>query len=270
MTYFAVLLTFILPPLLLLLITVPRELWRWIADRRSQVSWQPYWIILAHVLLALIYTSPWDNYLVATGVWWYDPDLVTGITIGYVPLEEYTFFILQTLLTGLWALLVFRRISPQTEIVRPSRLLRRNTSLLAGIVWGISTLLLIAGWKAGTYLTLILSWALIPVIIQAAFGADILLSNARRLAWILLPTTLYLWLVDYLAIQSGTWVINPTQTTGWMVGILPVEEMVFFFMTNLIIGLGITLMLSPESQQRAQAWLARYRSNRARQHRSAA
>ena len=41
-------------------------------------------------------------HLVATQVWWYDPQLVTGLLIGWVPIEEYLFFILQPLLTGLW------------------------------------------------------------------------------------------------------------------------------------------------------------------------
>ena len=43
--------------------------------------------ILAHVVMALVYTSPWDNYLVATGVWYYAPKLVSGIILGYVALN---------------------------------------------------------------------------------------------------------------------------------------------------------------------------------------
>ena len=52
-------------------------------------------------MVAVLYTTPWDNYLVATGVWWYDPHLVAGLVLGWVPIEEYTFFILQTLAMGL-------------------------------------------------------------------------------------------------------------------------------------------------------------------------
>lgn len=48
--------------------------------------------LLLHVVLAVVYTAPWDNYLVATGVWSYNPGLVTGVTLGWVPIEEYTFF----------------------------------------------------------------------------------------------------------------------------------------------------------------------------------
>jgi hypothetical protein len=67
--------------------------------------------------------------------------------------------------------------------------------------------------------------------------------------------TLYLWLVDALAIGSGTWVIDPKQTTGVMLGVMPVEEMLFFFATNVILVLGIALMLAPESHSRAARML---------------
>ncbi len=59
--------------------------------------------------IAVVYTTPWDNYLVATGVWYYDPRLVLNRTIGYVPVEEYLFFILQTFLTGFFGLWLWDR-----------------------------------------------------------------------------------------------------------------------------------------------------------------
>ena len=55
-----------------------------------------------HVLLAVVYTTPWDNYLVATNVWSYNRLLVSGVVLGWVPIEEYLFFVLETMLTGLW------------------------------------------------------------------------------------------------------------------------------------------------------------------------
>jgi putative membrane protein len=129
---------------------------------------------------------------------------------------------------------------------------------VVAVVWVISTLFLVLGPVSGTYLTLILSWVLLPVLIQIAFGADILLANWRLLLAAILPPTLYLWLVDAIAIAGGTWTINPAQTTGLKVGPLPLEEMVFFLMTNLIIAFGVTLMLSEVSKRRGRVmfvWL---------------
>jgi lycopene cyclase domain-containing protein len=223
----------------------------------------PYWAVLLHVLIALVYTTPWDNYLVATGVWWYDPNLVTGLTLGYVPIEEYTFFIVQTLLTGLWTVAVLRKFLNSRPASRPSPRWRVYASLLVLLFWVLSTVLLISGWKPVTYLTLILSWALLPVLLQVAFGADILWMHRRELAISVLTPTIYLWLVDAIAIRSGTWTIDPAQTTGISLGILPIEEMLFFFMTNLIIAFGITLLLAEQSQPRWQELRSRWQAWRA-------
>ena len=244
MTYFGVLAVFLVPPLILL---AGLALFR--GDlRREQVL-----AVLAHVLIAVIYTTPWDNYLVATGVWWYDPGLVSGLTIGWVPIEEYTFFVLQTLLTGFWLLQMAKALPDRNPAsTETTTLVRRALSLGIGAVWLIAAI----GWLAGppslTYLTLILSWALFPVLIQFAVGGDVLFWNWRKLAIGVLPPTLYLWLADAIAIQSGTWTISPQQTTGVLLINLPIEEMVFFFMTNLLIVNGMILIFSPVTRERVK------------------
>ena len=259
MTYFSVLGIFVVPPTLVLLALVPQDAWRWLIKGKERVNWEPYLVVLVHVLLALVYTTPWDNYLVATHVWWYDPELVSGVTIGWVPIEEYTFFVVQTLLTGLWTLGLTRHVFKSPPRVLRGAATLRVASLIVFGLWVVSTLLLLRGPASTTYLTLILSWALIPVLLQVAFGADILLANWRLLVAAVAAPTLYLWLVDAIAIQSGTWTIDPAQTTGLKAGPLPLEEMVFFLMTNLIIAFGVTLMLSEASKIRARAVLERVR-----------
>jgi lycopene cyclase domain-containing protein len=215
-----------------------------------------------NIALALIYTTPWDNYLVATGVWWYDPKMVIGLTLGHVPIEEYIFFILQTALTGLWALAVQRSISRGKMVVKQSAGIRWWSSGLLAAGWLASVSLLLSDWKAGTYLILILSWALIPLLIQAAFGADILLAYWHSLLLIIWIPTLYLWLVDAMALAGGTWTIDPAQTTGLMLGVIPIEEMLFFFMTNVIIAFGMILMCSPAGKGRGRALIEWLRSKR--------
>src|SRR5512141_2555047 len=102
MTYPIFLLVFLLAPVVVLSL-------RWRNDIR-QGWWQR--AVIATTIAALVYTTPWDNYLVATRVWYYDPARVLGVTIGWVPIEEYTFFVLQTLLTGLWLLWLVGRVAP--------------------------------------------------------------------------------------------------------------------------------------------------------------
>ena len=251
MTYFGFLAIFIGIPLAIL------AFFTWLDRKRernlpkSLTLFPAGWALTALVLIAVIYTTPWDNYLVATEVWWYDPNLVTGLTLGWVPIEEYTFFILQTLLTGLWLLWLARRISPTQSAFHPQKSWRWGTTLPLGIFWLFSLVILVLGWQPGTYLALILVWALPPVMLQTAFGADVL-WHYRRLVFpgILIPT-LYLSAADSLAIQAGTWTISPSQTLGiYFPGGLPLEEFTFFVFTNVLIVFGLTLMLARESRRR--------------------
>jgi lycopene beta-cyclase len=71
------------------------------------------WLGIAGVcLLALVYTTPWDNLLILSGVWTYPPARVLNVMFGVAPLEEYSFFVLQTILTSLLALVLWKRLAP--------------------------------------------------------------------------------------------------------------------------------------------------------------
>lgn len=242
MTYFAFLLLFLVPPIVLLAFLAIRKGF----DRLAWLA------IGAHILIAVTYTTPWDNYLVATRVWWYDPELVTGLTLGYVPIEEYSFFVLQTLMSGLWiAFLLHNQPSRQADRSEswPRRNLRGVMFLLAP--WLVFLIALLSGWQPWTYLSLILVWAIPPILLQVAFGWDLLVKHARPVLMGLLVPTLYLSIADMLAIGFGTWTINPQKTLGIILaGGLPLEEAVFFLMTNILIVFGITLILEPASKAR--------------------
>jgi lycopene cyclase domain-containing protein len=211
----------------------------------------PGWLALvAHVIIAVLYTTAWDNYLVATGVWWYDPALVTGVVLGWVPIEEYTFFVVQTVFTGLWLLFLGRRLKV-TGRFQPHNWLRWASTLLTGVVWLAAVLMRVAGWRPGTYLALTLVWALPPIMLQLAFGADILWRYRQLVLLTLVPTTVYLSVADAIAIQSGTWTIDPQQSLHIMLaGQLPVEELIFFFLTNTLVTFGMVLSLARESRMR--------------------
>jgi lycopene cyclase domain-containing protein len=219
------------------------------------------WIaIFVHVVIAVIYTTPWDNYLVATGVWYYNPALVTGIVFGYVPIEEYTFFVVETILAGLWWWFLARRLSPPLPVgeglgVRVGftpnkRLIFMSASLLI-FFWMIFTYLFFFGDAKWTYLSIILFWALPAILPQLLFGADILWHYRKLVFWAIMVPGAYLSLMDMVALQDTTWSISPSQTTGVLLfGILPLEEVVFFFITNVLITFGMTLLLADVSQNR--------------------
>lgn len=239
MSYSLFLLLFLVLPIALLALLQRRYLTR-------------IWLLAigAHMLVALIYTTPWDNYLVATRVWWYDPELVLGITIGWVPIEEYTFFILQPILAGLWLLLMNRII--QTERARVERPgIRIGMTVAIGVLWLISVIALVSNWRPATYLALIWVWSLPPVALQTYVGGDILVQQWRRVLAGLIPVIAFLSAADSLAIRSGTWTIDPEQSLQiYLASVLPIEEFIFFVMTNVLIVFGITLVLSEQSLER--------------------
>ena len=252
MTYSAFLALFLLVPLL-----VTAAFTRTLQSRGTPVpsslrAWPVSPVLAGHAVLAVLYTTPWDNFLVATQVWWYDKALVSGLVIGYVPLEEYLFFIAQTVLVGLWTLLAARLTGGKVPELLPRPLLRLWSSLLVGLFGGLGAYLLASRQVAGTYLGLELVWAAVPLAIQLSFGADILWHYRSHIFATLIPAVFYFSIADAVAIRAGTWTISPRQSTGILVGgILPVEEMLFFFLTTAMVIFGVTLMLSRFSHDRA-------------------
>ncbi len=230
MTYGGFLLLFLVLPLALLLL-------------RHRPQGPRLWGYLLMPLVALLYTTPWDNYLVWRGVWGYPEERVL-LRIGYVPLEEYLFFLLQPLLTG--GLLL--GLAGPPPLPGPG---------LARVVGGAGTLLLaalgvllVALGGAYLYLGLILAYFAPVFTLQWAFGGDLLWGWRRAWLWGTLLPTLYLWAADLYAIRAGIWWIAPEWTLGLRPLGLPLEEMVFFLFTNLAIVQGLLLAWHPEALRR--------------------
>jgi lycopene cyclase domain-containing protein len=261
MTYFNFLLVFVFTPIIVLLALTYWDMRHGQSMAGFQNGMVLWGAIFAHVILALVYTTPWDNYLVATRVWAYDPKLVSGVLFGYVPLEEYTFFVLETLLSALWWAFLARRLPPPTEF-RPSRKLRLVAFGGLSLVWLVALGALYSGWQSATYLAITLAWALPAIASQLIVGADILWHYSRLVALSILPMAVYLSTADALAIASGTWTINPIRSSGIFIGALPVEEAVFFVVTNILVVFGMTLLLAVLSRQRLVGWRAQIQKAR--------
>ena len=252
MTYFGVLLRFVGPPLVILAAITVYDLAHGKRMPSHYRTWPAWAVFVGHIAIALVYTTPWDNYLVATRVWWYEPSLVTGITLGWVPIEEYTFFVVQTMVAGLWLLAIMRRLRRPEQPFVQRRALRWSATTVGAILWAGSLASLLIGWAQGEYMALIGLWFLPPILLQFVFGADILWHYRRLVLYGILPPFVYLCLVDAIAIHSGTWTINPDNILGvYLSGVLPLEEMTFFLVTNVLIVFGMVLMLAIESHVRA-------------------
>jgi lycopene cyclase domain-containing protein len=119
------------------------------------------------------------------------------------------------------------------------------------VIWLASVIVLLTGWGPGTYLSLELAWALPPIALQLLFGADILWRNRRLVLLTIASLTLFLSAADSLAIALGTWTINPAKSLNLLIfGQLPVEEFLFFLLTNILIVFGVVLVMAKESHAR--------------------
>ncbi|WWC89764.1 uncharacterized protein L201_004690 [Kwoniella dendrophila CBS 6074] len=287
-TYIQIHLYFIIPPILLLtLLYFP------VLGRREMLKF--LWL----GFMATIWTTPWDNFILSQEGWSYPPNSILG-KIGYVPIEEHMFFILQPiLLILLHSIFTHGRLLPfdidrfinidnflnQTSNQDLSQgkpvsdldlgdlridkhqkadnkvnnkvdtgrqtLPRRPISALGWITLSLIGLRLILkthqyqaidyGLKHHMfYLSWILFW-ICPVIGFLTFlGAKCTWSDWKTL----LIGTGYFWIVDTIALKSGSWSISKTSTLNiefpWSG--LPIEEAIFFFLTSYLIILSSSLI----------------------------
>lgn len=227
-TYVSVLLAFIVPPILILCR---------FARRRDRAWWGPRPLSGLGLLIALatVYTTPLTNSLIPAGVWWYGEGAVVA-TVWHTPVEEYLFFVLQPMLTAFW---LFQDPPP----------VDRSLSIpLAHRFWGGAggLTLAAAGWVliGGTstyYLGWLLAWAGPVLAVQWGFGITYLWDVRRSVLIAIGVPTLYLWVVDRIAIALGIWIISDAHTVGYTLVGLPVEEAMFFLVTNVFVVQGIVM-----------------------------
>ncbi len=247
MSYLTFHLVFILPPIVVLAAGIPG-----IRHRLGRRGILP---VLLVPPIAFLYTTPWDNYLVYREVWWYGPDRVMG-TLGYVPIEEYMFFLLQPILTGLFTLHLLARRKGAGEAglreipglrLEPPPASPGRARLLTVLPWFLLTAL--GAWlltvPSGLYMGLILAWASPVVALMWLYDGPRLWRFVHVMGLAVAVPTLYLWVADWYAIRDGIWAISPEYTLGWNPLGLPVEEAVFFLITNVLVAVGVLLFAAP-------------------------
>lgn len=230
LSYLGFLALFVLPPAVLL---------GWLARRRSGTWWgrRPLSGLGIVLVLAVAYTTPWDNLLIRAGVWSYGEGTVVA-TIWHAPVEEYLFFVLQPLLTAFFLF----QLPTESKLSLRLPVGHRALGAGAGIAVGAAGWVLL-GNSSTLYLGAILLWAAPVFAIQWTFGLTYLWNVRRRTVLAIAVPTVYLWIADRIALELGIWIISDQYTTGYAPLGLPIEEAAFFLVTNAFVVQGIVLYM---------------------------
>ncbi|CEG75108.1 hypothetical protein RMATCC62417_10213 [Rhizopus microsporus] len=189
--------------------------------------------------IAFFTASIWDNYIVYHKAWSYCPTCVVAV-IGYVPLEEYMFFIIMTFMTVSFTNLVMRWHLPSTFIQPQAPLIQ--TWFVRGVP--IMALMTIAykAWKLAVpakplFYGACILWYVCPVLAVLWYGSgEYMLQRPLSVILSITLPTLYLCWVDKIAIAAGTWHISLRTSTGKFVSSdLPLEEFMFFMLINTVL-----------------------------------
>jgi lycopene cyclase domain-containing protein len=92
-----------------------------------------------------------------------------------------------------------------------------------------------------------LAWFLPVIYFQWVLAPPVFFHHAGLLALVTLAFGIYYTLADLAAVRAGTWFFDEKQITGLkLAGVLPWEEIAFFFLTSLLVAQSYLLLLPAE------------------------
>jgi lycopene cyclase domain-containing protein len=200
------------------------------------------------VLLAvMIFTTPWDNLAAKWGIWGF-PREKYSLRIGYLPIEEYAFFLLQSANVMLAVRALFH-FFPDWQTGQETGIGKWTLICLAASVipWiFVAIQLRLLRRTAGTRVNyaIHLAWFLPVIYAQWIMAPPLFWAHAGLLAMVTAAFGVYYTLADLAAVRAGTWFVDEAQITGVKLGgILPWEEIAFFFLTSLLVAQSYLLLL---------------------------
>ena len=202
----------------------------------------------ALVLLAvMIFTTPWDNLAAKWGIWGFPREKFTA-RIGFLPVEEYAFFLLQSANVMLAVRACFHFFPDWLSGVETEVGAFLWICLVASIIPWIMIAFALR-WlrrKAGTRVNYAvhLAWFLPVIYSQWVLANALFQDHTGLLVLITMMFGIYYTLADLVAVRGGTWYFDEKQITGLkLAGVLPWEEIAFFFLTSLLVAQSYLLLL---------------------------
>ncbi len=105
------------------------------------------------------------------------------------------------------------------------------------------------------YLIHLMAWALPVILLQLGLLVRHYRERSGAVLRAVMPPALivgvYLSIADHLAISAGIWNFGEGRHLGVYLGLVPLEEVLFFVMTSVLVSLGLTLftaLVRPEAR----------------------
>jgi len=186
----------------------------------------------ATATIAFVFTTPWDNWAIQRGIWGFPDSRISG-KIFVCPVEEYAFFIIQTLQVCTWT--IFLRASLPAEWMNSRSAPRWEIAGLLLLAWAIAGACRFQHPRKWNYTWHLFFWMAPVVALQWAAGG-FFMNNLFLVLLSVLPICVILSLFDLVAIRHGIWFFDESQTLGIKIaGVLPIEEAAFFAVTSLLV-----------------------------------
>lgn len=198
--------------------------------------------------IVVLFTIPWDNTAIRWGVWDFPDDRLL-FRIDRLPIEEITFFVLQTLQVS-FLTLAFCALATQRHNYQPQ--LTNETLTSAGVMFAVWATLGVftRSWRKRnrqlTYAWHLLYWFAPVIVVQWIIAGDLLYARIYQIAAAATIVGTILSVADVWAVKKGIWFFDHSQVTGhYIARILPWEEVAFFYTTSLLVSQSI-LLLAPQ------------------------
>jgi lycopene cyclase domain-containing protein len=202
----------------------------------------------ALVLLAvMIFTTPWDNLAAKWGIWGFPREKFSA-RIGHLPVEEYAFFLLQSANVMLAVRALFHFLpdwqTGQETGINQLTLLFLGISIVPWIFIALQLRWLRKKTGPRVNYAVHLAWFLPVIYAQWVLAPPLFWAHAGMLTLVTIAFGVYYTLADLAAVRAGTWFFDEKQITGVKLGgILPWEEIAFFFLTSLLVAQSYLLLL---------------------------
>jgi lycopene cyclase domain-containing protein len=202
--------------------------------------------VAALCVIVIAFTYPWDSWAVRRGVWDFPEDRLL-FRIGVLPIEEIAFFVLQTLQVSFLTMAILTIVpsdAPTVFEVESGSLGIVGVGVLGVVALHILTKTFRASRHYLRYAWHLLVWFLPLILGQWVIGGAVLWPRFHSIALSAGIVGTLLSIADLWAVRRGIWYFDEKQITGAkLYGVLPWEEVAFFYLTSILVSQSIILFI---------------------------